>query len=80
MKTKKTSIAVDLEFHDKINLRLHTQLVHGEYEGHEFRLIQCASNSCFELQYKGKTLNLQTRDLVTAMMDKMLEMQPKKGK
>ena len=71
--SKKVTIAIPCEFSNSMSLMLHEELWNGKYKGKGFRLIKSLCNRGFRLEYGDYHLDFNGKDLVEAMMYKMIE-------
>lgn len=63
---------IQLEKHDRY-LMLHEEMVKGSYRDDKFRFIRDVSNRGFAMEFKGKSYVLSTKNLVSAIMDSILD-------
>lgn len=78
--SENVTVEIPVEYSNRATLLLHTQIAAGEHKGKPFRFIHSASGSPFRLEYDKEQLDIDARALITALMDKIIELKAAKAK
>lgn len=69
------SASIPVKWTNHATLMMHEEMVTGELGKEKFRFIKCITGGGMRLEYKNQHLDISTRDLVSALMDKIIELQ-----
>lgn len=63
-------LEIPVKYSNKMSLLMHTEMVTGKHKGKDFRLILDIGNRGMRLSWDGQQIDIDTRELVTALMTK----------
>lgn len=63
-------VTIPVKYSNKMTLMFHEEMVTGKHKGEDFRLIRDVGNRGFRLSWGKQQLDIDTREFVTALMDK----------
>ena len=72
---EKHAVTIPVEYSNVASLMLHMEICSGEHKGEKFRFIGSVCNGGFRLEFRNHHLDINTRDLVSCLMDKIQELQ-----
>lgn len=77
----KETVEIPVKHSNKMSVMFHEEMVTGKHRGEDFRLIRDVGNRGMRLSWGKAQLDIDTRELVTALMDKFDSLRfPKKKK